>query len=418
MTLRADYSGAPVGSKPSNLATLVAAADFGYAFLIAIISSDAFAFLGLSGMLWLLAYAYFLARLPFVYRAFGRFVQGNLVFLIFPALCLISTMWSDLPKETVRISVQLTVTTFIALFLGFRFSVRELLLVLSLALALLICCSVLNISGAISYPYDDRGNFVGIFLSKNALGHRMVMFVVLATFLAFFIRRIPLVLRLAYVAWSGLAVGLISISGSATAIAMTLAMSMLNVAAFTLARIRWIVSIAALLCALLLAAAIVAVSAFGASPFDTVTGLLHRSSTLTGRTILWDFGWRHYLERPFLGYGAGGFWTNPLFYSEIIPIQERYGDGVGAFHNLVVELLVMLGPLGLPAHGLAGLAFLRRSIVRASGEDRSVGLCALMLGLALYGMAMFGPQLFQQHSIPWIALVAVGSSLAKPRLAA
>ena len=73
----------------------------------------------------------------------------------------------------------------------------------------------------------------------------------------------------------------------------------------------------------------------------------------------------------------------------------------------------MLGPLGLIAHGLCGFVTLRRALAAiARTRDPFAGWVAA-LTLAVYGMALVGPQLYNPHSIPLLMLIATGSSLSK-----
>jgi hypothetical protein len=67
----------------------------------------------------------------------------------------------------------------------------------------------------------------------------------------------------------------------------------------------------------------------------------------SGRIALWHVAWRAYEEHPLLGLGAGGY---TQAWHARRPIQGMARDA----HNLYLELLAELGPLGL---GLLALAF-------------------------------------------------------------
>ncbi len=135
---------------------------------------------------------------------------------------------------------------------------------------------------------------------------------------------------------------------------------------------------------------------------------------MTGRTILWRHGWDHYLSRPLLGFGAAGYWQNPAYASEIAALQSAYGEGVGAFHNIALELLVMLGPARAPRARPSAAA--SRSPARSSssaGRGIAMAVWAIVTTLALYGMALIGAQLYNPHAIPLILVVCLGGALGK-----
>jgi O-antigen ligase len=67
----------------------------------------------------------------------------------------------------------------------------------------------------------------------------------------------------------------------------------------------------------------------------------------SGRIPLWHVAWRAYEDHPLVGLGAGGY---ARAWHERRPIQGMARDA----HNLYLELLAELGPLGL---GLLALAF-------------------------------------------------------------
>ncbi|HLS58165.1 MAG TPA: O-antigen ligase family protein [Paracoccaceae bacterium] len=400
----------PVRGPGADFRVAVAAADYAFAAFIILISADAFMFLGVHSFLWLAAYGYIALRILLSFRRFLDFLLRNLVYLGFPALALVSTIWSDLPAETVRLSLQLIVTTLIALFIGMRLAPREILWITGAVLLVLMAASMANIGGAIGPAYNDDGNFMGIFLSKNAFGHRSVVFTVTAVFMIFLLRGQRLVVRIAFLAGLAITAQMVSISGSATAVVLTLAMGGLSIAVSLALLPRIGPVIMALPLTLVLATSMILLIALRFDPVGPLFDALGKDATMTGRTILWEFGIEKWLDRPWLGYGAAGFWTHPAHLNDIAIYQARYGETVHGFHSLPVELLVMFGPLGLVVHGAIALATLGRAL-RASGAEGAAAVWLLVTTLAIYGMAMVGPQLHTPHSVALILVVAGGASL-------
>ena len=119
------------GARRPILSTLWALADYAFAFFVLFIASDAFVFLGLHSLAWLAAYAYFFLRLALAFQTFAAFLGRNLAYLVYPALCLVSILWSDVPLTTAAFSLQLAVTALMAVFIGMRLSLAEILWLLS-----------------------------------------------------------------------------------------------------------------------------------------------------------------------------------------------------------------------------------------------------------------------------------------------
>lgn len=402
----------PAG-RPAAAARLLALADYGFAFFVFVIASNAFTFLGVQSKLWILAYGYFFMRAALCFSAFSAFISRNLVFLAYPAICVISLLWSVAPGETARFSAQLLVSVLIGLFIGMRLSMREVFHILMLALLVLMAFSLLNLLVNFADAYDKRGNFLGIFLSKNAFGHRAVLFAVGSVFMVFLLRGIHYAQRLVYLLALFGTGYMVTISGSATAAAVSVAMGLTAAAAHLAVKRRGALALIATGAGAAVIAAGIAIVALQIDPFESTLSLLGRNATLTGRTVLWEFGWTAYLSHPLLGFGAGAFWASPLFTSDIISVQSSYGETVKAFHNIVIELLVLGGPLAVAAHGAAGYVTLRRSFALIAMKRSSIAVWALVTTAALYGMAFFGAQMVGQHAIPLILMVAIGSSLSK-----
>ena len=392
---------------------LVTLADYGFAFFVFFIASDAFSYLGLHGHLWLAAYGYVLLRLLAVFPPFVAFLRANAVYLGYPALCAVSVLWSDVPRATAVFAVQLLASVMIALFIAMRLPVEAIFRQLMRVYLVAMAASLATLAGVFVHPWDHRGNFTGIFLSKNAFGHRAVLFVIGCVVTVLLLPRVGMARRgLSLLALAATA-GLVALSGSATAIVLTacfgLAAPVLHL--FVARRHGAALLAVPLLVALVLA--LLAVVVLRIDPVAELFDLLGRDATMTGRTILWRHGWDHYLSRPLLGFGAAGYWQNPAFASEIAALQSSYGEGVGAFHNIGLELLVMLGPLGLVAHGLCGGVTLGRAVVLLRRTRDTIALWVVVTTLAFYGMALIGAQLYNPHAVPLILVVCMGAALGK-----
>lgn len=110
-----------------------------------------------------------------------------------------------------------------------------------------------------------------------------------------------------------------------------------------------------------------------------VLELVGRDPTLTGRTILWEWGIQAIAERPVLGWGFTGYFSSP--YGELpslyVPQFDNYE--ISHFHNSYIQTGVDLGVVGLLIL-LALLVYTTvKSYTHARSYDVDVGLGALMV---------------------------------------
>ena len=74
----------------------------------------------------------------------------------------------------------------------------------------------------------------------------------------------------------------------------------------------------------------------GLSVID-ISNLVNRDETLTGRSVIWARLIPYVLNKPFLGHGLGGFWTNAM--------MEKIGNAHG--HNGYLDIILNTGFIGL-----------------------------------------------------------------------
>ncbi len=163
--------------------------------------------------------------------------------------------------------------------------------------------------------------------------------------------------------WLGAGIGVLGVwlSGSATALLMTMAWSLLIVLGVGLVRSRRPHKLAAT-GVMLLAGSAIGLMAMNS---DQVLAVLGRSSNLTGRTEIWVAVQRAIAERPFTGFGWHALWldedpTSIRFWS------YNYGDPFYHAHNGFLELAVELGLVG----AVLGWGFIVLLLVRSLRELR------------------------------------------------
>ena len=279
---------------------------------------------------------------------YGRGLAGGLALtrwwplLIYPLLLVASTIWSPDPVVTARYSIQLFLTALIGLYVGvFRTRSDALRLYFATSAALIIASIISGRQGASA----EGTVLVGVLGSKDALA--LTAQAATQAGIALILMRLwPW--RIAGLIMVPVGAYLIMKSNAATgvvtlALGVPLALFLRLSSGFSL---RW---------KLLLA---FAVAVTGAAAFamrgellnaaqDFTLHVLHKDSTLTGRTILWDHAKEFIRQRPWFGWGYKEAWigsssatTGLLRWAGILDGRTFY------FHHTWLEAAVDAGIVG------------------------------------------------------------------------
>ncbi len=266
----------------------------------------------------------------------ATFAQKWLLALV--AWTLLSTFWSVDPSLTFRRASALACTTALGLYLGVRFSRRQLLHLVAVALAVAVLSSAVI---AICVPsvgiMQDLygGAWRGVFPHKNALSAAAVL--TLIAFGTIFVaernrRKISLlvmVLVLPELLLSKSASGLIYI-----VIVAHIVLLFWVLRAFSRSLLvpvgYWCGGLG------------IALGCWFATHGTRALAVIGRDPTLTGRTDLWAFAADSIRQRPWLGYGYDAFWLGPGGDA----IRAAVGWDAPHSHNGFLDLSLDIGILG------------------------------------------------------------------------
>lgn len=149
-----------------------------------------------------------------------------------------------------------------------------------------------------------------------------------------------------------------------------------------------------------------------------VLGLLSRDATLTGRTLLWDWGLRTWAERPIFGWGYGAYFETPDAAAVAATIPEFRSWDVPHFHQTYIQTAVDFGLVGVVALVLVIVKVLVRSYSQggATGSDVAAGTFAITLTSAAAGFVMYLiPSYAYTEVVPLFLFVALFASRALRR---
>lgn len=301
---------------------------------------------------------------------FINLMLSNLVFMSWPLIACISTVWSVAPGFTLYSGLQLLATTLVAFLICIQL---RLVRIVKIVFWGMLLAAVLALATAIVFPgtgIDYVGNWRGGFPTKNVMGDAMVLLVISGSCL-FLQGRMPVITAL------GVALGIFLIfeTRSATPI-LSVVMTLLPLPyAYALLRGRtpFMILIGATLVfgALVVIGGYVAVAYWNVDPISLVLSSVGKDRTLTGRTLLWDLAQRAIDESPWLGLGFNGYWANPP--AAMLQVRAAFGQPITFFHNNFLEVTVAYGVIGpiLLALGIlvAGVRSVRRVLTAVQPID-------------------------------------------------
>jgi exopolysaccharide production protein ExoQ len=363
-------------------------------------------------MAWAVAREHFLR----IYMAAWR---KNWPLILFIGLAVASAAYSVSPGDTLYRTFCLLFASLAGAYIGVRYNLDGLLMLLfcaGAAIVLLSLANVLILPGAgrmIFAPYD--GAWRGIFWHKNHLGS--VVALLNAVFLFRLIKGFRSHNAQVVVDGALYALSLLLIVQARSAAGLITAI-LLHI--FTAGVLVWLKVQQRLRPAHYLATAAVCMFVLVATftNQDIVLGLFHRNATLTGRVPLWVYLTEEVVrQRPLLGHGFGALWA-----SEAFRVSTQQAVGWGRFAPLIadngfLDILLHLGIAGV----LLLIVVLAIAIIRSyryAMARRTLGAFfpLLLLGYGLIANLTFSLFL-ETESFIWLLIVAVSFILTPGKVA-
>jgi len=333
-----------------------------------------------------------------------RAIASRPAIVLMCLVALVSVLWSVAPALTMRRSVALSLTAVAAVYFRRRYRLETLVFTMGVAFAVLILASLVFAVAVPSLGVHHEGllagNWRGVFTHKNRLG--AVSLLAGITFLQLTITG-HLRHRLLYLPLLALSVLTLVLSGSRTSQVVGLALiatvpGTLLVRSKRPRRQRWgILMVAVLLM-------VVALSAVANR--SELLEMAGRDESMTGRTVLWGGVLSQALQRPWLGYGYGAFWSSA---AGIQWTALYVGWDADSAHNSFLEIFLALGAPGVVAL-LVFLWAVSRGVLRTIATDPRFSLWLILVPLSLVGLAFAESSLVIQNGYSWFLLCLLVSS--------
>lgn len=316
------------------------------------------------------------------------------------AFAFVSVLWSDVPGFALRRCVNLVATCGFGLYLGYRYSPRQLLRLLGWTFLVAIVCSIVVVAVAPDRGLDSaltNHAWRGIFVQKNTLGRLMALGVVVFSFLASENKAH----RWRYGAAALLCAGMVIAARSATS-AMAVPILLVLIWLFALSRQRsiWLVLPSAM-------AALVGFACAALLFVDTedLLLLLGRDATLSGRLEIWNAVIPKVMEHPWLGYGYSSFWLG-LESKPSADLWSILGWHVPHSHNGFLDLAAELGFAGLGLFLIGFFISMKHGLQWARSQRATIGLWPLAYLSFMFLFNLSESSILKQDNIFWVLYVA------------
>jgi exopolysaccharide production protein ExoQ len=251
----------------------------------------------------------------------------------------------------------------------------------------------------------DVPGWIGIYVQKNALGVNMA-----------FASAVLLILRKCdpeYRGWATLSavlvIVLLLLSDSMSSIIMFVAL----LAMFPLCRgLRKSAKTIGIACLVFIpASAYAAMWTF--DNLETVTKLIGKDPTLTGRIQLWILSVVMALQRPWLGYGYSAFWRGLEGPSAAIWRAMKWPAPHS--HNGWLEVWLGLGIVGVIMFLVLFVLYVKRAIQYVRAVPSIAGRWPLFFIVLFFLSNLTGANILARNTIFWIVFVAVGVVAARAK---
>lgn len=277
--------------------------------------------------------------IPYIRELDSLYLQ-NTVFALIGAEAVFSITWSQFPLRTAAFTVDMLLCILFANAFLRRFTREEQLTLLYWTgwCAALASVALVFLAPRYSvYEFTGRGEWKGLFFTKNVLARASVFLLTPALFLER--RGVGELIRLAYVLFS---IFLVYKTHSATGLIILCVTICVAILLRMTSRVGvkevWIVLLGGIILA-------VGLAFMFAQYLPVLITALGKSANLTGRTRIWSAVFSSLLKRPILGYGYGGFWWGAK--GEAYNIDVAVGWSVPYSHNGFLDVWLELGGVGL-----------------------------------------------------------------------
>lgn len=331
-------------------------------------------------------------------------------FWILTVILMASPLWSDFPDWAIPASREILQMTCFGWYLASRFSIKEQMKLLGIALgvgALLSVAVIFAIPAAGTHTVDHAGAWRGVFVHKNEFGSRMVMAGMIA-FLCATDRRPH------RWGWLGLMGALILIVFSASRTALLYGLVMPSVI-YLCRHFRWRgkSTVIALDFALLFIGGLISAVVLN---WVALTASIGKSPDISGRFPMWGSIVSSVQERPWFGFGRSAFWAPDSPYALKAGLAVSDGFIPPNAHNGFLDLLTDVGWVGFVLFTISLLIALFRAFKLVAKTRDTAYIWAFTFLVFLIANNMTESLMLNLANMYWTFYIATALSLRDAEL--
>jgi len=390
------------------LAAAIHSSDYIFLYFVLFTASAAlFRFGSINTYLWYVIYVWTTVRVCLELPALFTAIIRNWVVFIWPVLALVSIVWSASPGVSLRGGLQLLMTTLISIFIGSRFTIRQILTALCAALSIGALASIALLIIDSPDAFNNSGGFRGIFAHKNTLGLRMNILIAAAFVLFASTPKMRLLCGIAM----GIATYVLILTESATSQILALITPGIIFGLYAVRRGAWPFALVGAAITVIASVLLTGLLASGTDPVSYVLNSFGKDATLTGRTWVWDIGIDEISKHPILGGGYQAFWSNSQS-TEVLWIRHVLLETVNGFHNVGVEVWNDLGIPGILS--LIGVltVYTTKSFFYYRTTSSTLGQFPMFFLIIVLISATMNNSFFRQHELVHVLICTFFAAMA------
>ena len=360
--------------------------------------------------LWMLLYVTALFGLMFTHGInwISWLVRYRILLVVLLLGTIVSVSWSIDARVSAERTVHLVGSSLLAVYIGFTVPLLTTLRVFAVILAIFILASI---GAAVALPalgveaYEGSEVWRGVFTSKNDLGFWAAVGVLLYITLSDSTESIAL--KLLCFLMTGLCLGALALSQSATSLLALVIAGALSLYFFIAGRFQL-----GFIRMAFMAALFTAVIALAIANINTAE-LVGRSGDLTGRGEVWAQVWKLILQHPLTGVGYGALWFPT---DATIWIQQSLFDFTWVVYHAHNGLLHIASEIGLPLAVIALLMVVQQliEIFYCQYERQQVGVLFVLGFVAAYLISNYSEARFLvTKELFWIFFLALPISMLR-----
>jgi len=387
------------------------------AFVSIMLTTIMLAYGGLIGPASILVfYALWLSRFKYRQIYTVRMTRDVLILLPFPLMAIVSSLWSRYPTTTLYTSLEYASSVVCAIIMARLVRTTPLVRGVVAGTVVVLAASLINGRYGVD-AFSGNYSLVGLFGSKNMVG----LFAEIGIIFSLFATLLPgqrLISRLAFgIAPMLMCMVTLELSKSASSLLSLLIVLGLLLTVYIITRLPRIYRKFSFI---IIAIWFLVITVTGATLGwqETVLQSFGKTSTLTGRTTLWEKGMEIGWSSPAIGIGYAAFWVQGNLEAERLwykfGIKSRNGFH---FHNTFVEAFAELGMIGVLLVGILFLSVTLPSLWLLLEHGMVMEYCvSLALGVMFLVRSFVELDILGTFSIGPFLLYAIPPRLATLRL--